>query len=240
MLRRPGLPQAGLPADAGRPRPLIERIAHWSTRHAKTAVIGWFALIGIAFAAGQLLGTQSLPQYDPGQAGVGEQALHQLHVSSPPAESVLIQLRGPESDRLTYATDPQMRQAVRQVAQTLGHMHATAMHVDAADRSGTSGLVSANGRSALVTFQVPGSRTTQAGNVAADLAAVARIQATFPGLLVAEAGDASASAASNSLLESDFRRAEYTAIPLTLILLLIVFATQKRLFVDPARRRDSQ
>jgi putative drug exporter of the RND superfamily len=221
MLRRPGLPQAGPSSETERRTPLVELIANWSAQHAKTAVIGWFALIGIAFAAGQLLGTQSLPQYDPGQAGAGEQALHQLNVSSPPTESVLIQPRGPGSGQLTYATDPQMREAVGQVAATLGRMRATALHVDSADRAG--GLISADGRSALVTFEVPGSRTTQAGNVAADLAAVARVQARYPGLTVAEAGGASASAASNSLLESDFRRAEYTAIPLTLILLLIVF-----------------
>jgi putative drug exporter of the RND superfamily len=248
MLRRTGLPQAGPPSDTERRTPLVERIAHWSARHAKTAVIGWFALVGIAFAAGQLLGTQSLPQYDPGQAGVGEQVLHDLNVSSPPAESVLIQPRGPGSGRLTYATDPQMRLAVRLVAAALVRMRTTAMNVDGAsgtadppgpgkesggagaggpgpggDRSGASGLISASGRSALVTFEVPGPRAAQTRNVGADLAVVARIQARFPDLTVAEAGDASASAAGNSLLESDFRRAEYTAIPITLILLLIVF-----------------
>jgi RND superfamily putative drug exporter len=248
MLRRTGSPQAGPPSDTERRTPLVERIAHWSARHAKTAVIGWFALVGIAFAAGQLLGTQSLPQYDPGQAGVGEQVLHDLNVSSPPAESVLIQPRGAGSGRLTYATDPQMRLAVRLVAAALVRMRTTAMNVDAAsgtadppgpgresggagaggpgpggDRSGASGLISASGRSALVTFEVPGPRAAQTRNVGADLAAVARIQARFPDLTVAEAGDASASAAGNSLLESDFRRAEYTAIPITLILLLIVF-----------------
>jgi putative drug exporter of the RND superfamily len=221
MFRRTGLLQAGQLPDPAGGMPLVQRIAQWSARHAKTAVIGWFALVGIAFAAGQLLGTQSLPQYDPGQAGAGEQALHQLDVSSPPAESVLLQPRGPGSGRLTYATDPQLRLAVRGVAAALGRMHATAMNVDTAGPAG--GLVSADGRSALVTFEIPGPRTTQAGNVAADLAAVARVQARFPDLLVAEAGDASANAAGNSLLESDFHRAEYTAIPITLILLLIVF-----------------
>jgi RND superfamily putative drug exporter len=221
MLRRTGSLQAGLLPDPAGRLPLVERIAHWSARHAKTAVIGWFVLVGIAFGAGQLLGTQSLPQYDPGQAGTGEQALHQLNVSSPPMESVLVQPRGPGSATLTYATDPRMAVAVREVAAVLGRMHGTAMNVDTAGKAGE--LVSGNGRSALVTFEVSGSRTAQSGNVAADLAAVARIQARFPDLLVAEAGGASANAAGNSLLESDFHRAEYTAIPITLILLLIVF-----------------
>jgi RND superfamily putative drug exporter len=49
------------------------------------------------------------------------------------------------------------------------------------------------------------------------------VQAVHPDLLVAEAGGASASAAGNSLLESDFRRAEFSSVPITLILLLLVF-----------------
>ncbi len=109
--------------------PVSERIAFWSARHAKTAVAGWFGLVGAAFLAGQMLGTQSLPQFDPGQAGQGERALHQLNVTTPPAESVLIQPRAPDADQLSFANDAQMRQAVRQVTAALDRLHATAMDV---------------------------------------------------------------------------------------------------------------
>ena len=234
--------------------PVSERIAFWSARHAKTAVAGWFGLVGAAFLAGQMLGTQSLPQFDPGQAGQGERALHQLNVTTPPAESVLIQPRAPDADQLSFANDAQMRQAVRQVTAALDRLHATAMDVIApslgmsrpasatgtatagskATRSalgaaatsapgGNSGLVSAGGHSALVTFRVAGPHAQVNSAVAADQAAVAKVQATHPDLLVAEAGAASASAAANSLLESDFRRAEFSSVPITLILLLVVF-----------------
>lgn len=188
----------------------VERIAGWSARHPKAAVAGWFGLVAAAFVTGQLLGTQSLAQYDPGQAGLGEQILHQLHVTTPPQESVLIQAR---------ASDPRMRQAAREVAVALSRLRSSAADIH------RSGLVSADGRSALVTFQVPGSRLQVGGRVKADLAAVARVQARYPDLLIAEAGSASANAAGNALLESDFRRAEYSAIPITLILLLVVFGS---------------
>ncbi len=212
-----GLRWAGFRSPRGSAGPLVERIACWSAKHPKTAVACWFGLVAAAFVAGQLLGTQSLPQYDPGQAGAGEQVLHRLNVTTPPAESVLIQPRGPRADHLTFADDPQMRRATRQVAIALGRLPSSAASIQAA------GLVSADGRSALVTFEVPGPRSARDAAVRADLAAVARIQAAYPDLLVAEAGNASASAAGNTLLESDFRRAEYSAIPITLILLLVVF-----------------
>jgi RND superfamily putative drug exporter len=197
----------------------VERIAGWSARHAKTAVAGWLGLVAAAFVAGQLLGTQSLPQYDPGQAGVAEQALHRLNVTTPPLESVLIQPRGPGASQLNFAGDPRMRQAVRQVAAALGRLRSSAASVQAV------GLVSADGHSALVTFQIPGPRSELDARVSTDLAAVAKVQAGYPDLLIAEAGSGSASVAGNALLESDFRRAEYSAIPITLILLLIVFGS---------------
>src|SRR5262249_43394828 len=156
---------------------------------------------------------------DPGQAGVGEQALYRLNVTTPPLESVLVQPRGRRSSLLTFADDPQMRQAVQQLAAALGRLHSSAANVHA------SGLVSADGPSALAPFQVPGRRLERDARVRVDLAAVAKIQARYPDLLIAEAGSASANAAGNALLESDFRRAEFSAIPITLILLLVVFGS---------------
>ncbi|HYK30390.1 MAG TPA: MMPL family transporter [Streptosporangiaceae bacterium] len=197
----------------------VERIAGWSARHPKAAVAGWFGLVAAAFVTGQLLGTQSLSQYDPGQAGRGEQYLHRLNVTTPPQESVLIQPRGPSASRLTFASDPAMRQAARQVTVALSRLRSSATGIHG------SGTVSADGHSALVTFEVPGTRLQVPARVQADLAAVAKVQARYPDLLIAEAGTASANAAGNALLESDFHRAEYSAIPITLILLLVVFGS---------------
>ncbi|MGO8887609.1 MAG: hypothetical protein ACLQI7_28820, partial [Streptosporangiaceae bacterium] len=93
LLKTP--PHQTAPPRSRRARPLVERIARWSIRHRKAAVLGWLAFVGAAVLAGQLLGTQSQPQYDPGQAGHGEQMLYALNVNSPPAESVLVQQRRP-------------------------------------------------------------------------------------------------------------------------------------------------
>jgi putative drug exporter of the RND superfamily len=243
-LRRPELQGAMTRRERHGGGPVSERIALWSARHAKTAVLGWFGMVGAAFLAGQLLGTQSLPQFDPGQAGQGERVLHQLNVTTPPAESVLIQPRGPGADQLTFANDPQMRQAARLVTAALDRLHSTAMDVSApslamsrpasapatgspmgtaATSAAGGSLVSADGHSVLVTFRVAGPHAAVNSAVVADQAAIARVQAAYPDLLVAEAGGASASAAANSLLESDFRRAEFSSVPITLILLLVVF-----------------
>jgi RND superfamily putative drug exporter len=199
----------------------VERIACWSARHRKSVVGCWLLVLGLAFVAGQLLGSQSRPQYDPGQAGRGEQVLHRLGVVTPPAESVLIQPRARQG--ATFATDPQMRQAAQAVVAALARLPRAAEDIASPLGPGGRTLVSPDGRSALVTFRVAGPHASTDTTVAADVAAVAAVQARYPGLLVAEAGGASTDAVGNALMSSDFRKAEMTSVPITLILLLAVF-----------------
>ncbi|HEY1919340.1 MAG TPA: MMPL family transporter [Streptosporangiaceae bacterium] len=200
--------------------PFVEHIAGWSTRHRKVAVFGWLALVAIVVLAGQMVGGKSLPSYDAGQSGVAEQTLHRLGVSAPAVESVLIQARRPG---VTFATDPLMRQATGQVAASLARLPHAAAGIRSPLQPGQHGLVSANGRSALVTFDVPGPTANQPTAVGPALNAVAAVSARYPGLRIAEGGDASYPRAINSLLSSGFRRAEATSVPVTLVLLLLVF-----------------
>ena len=183
-------------------------------------MLGWLGLVLAAFAVGQLLGTASLPQYDPGQSGRAEQTLQRLGVITPPAESVLIQARAPGA---RFAADPAMRQAARQVAAALDGLPRSARDIAAPPDNGRSRLISADGRSALVTFEVPGNPSNEDAAVAPALRAVAAVQARHPGLRVREAGDASMDRVANAVLSRDFRKAEVTSVPITLILLLAVF-----------------
>jgi RND superfamily putative drug exporter len=212
--------------------PVTERIAAWSARHRKSAVLGWLALVVIAFAVGQLLGTPNLPQYDTGQSGQAEHALQRLGVTTRPAERVLVQARAPGA---TFATDPAMRQAVRQVATSLRALPRSAADVrsplDGATAARTrgagagNGLVSADGRSALVTFAVPGNVDDEDQRVVPALRAVSGVQARYRSLRVTEGGDASADRAANAEVSQDFRKAELTSVPITLILLLLAFGS---------------
>src|SRR5262252_2169108 len=98
--------------------PVTERVAGWSARHRKTAVFGWLLLVAALFMAGQALGAKNLPQYDAGQSGQAERVLRQVAPGqyNAYAETVLIQARTPGA---TFATDPAMRAAARQVAASL-------------------------------------------------------------------------------------------------------------------------
>ncbi len=215
------------PADLSpRPRrtrpPAVEAIAGWSARHRKIAVFGWLGLVVVAYLIGQLLGSPGLPQNDLGQAGQAEQTLQHLGVTAPTAEAVLIQERAPGH---TFATDPAMRQAVSQVTAALSRLPGAASGIHSPLQPGGQALVSANGRSALVTFNVPGPAADVTTAVTPALDAVATVQASHPGLLVAEGGDASLGQAVNNEINNGFAKATETSIPVTLILLAIVFGT---------------
>jgi putative drug exporter of the RND superfamily len=202
----------------GRARPnLTERVAGWSAAHRKTAVFGWLLLVAAVFMTGQALGAKNLPQYDAGQSGQAERVLHQVAPAqySAYAETVLIQARTPGA---TFATDPAMRTAVNQVAASLAALPKYAVGIRTPP---SPALVSRDGRSVRVTFDVPGN--VQDVNQAATTLqrAVAAVQARHPDLRVAESGDASITQAINGSL--NFGNAEATSVPITLILLLLVF-----------------
>ncbi len=200
--------------------PVVERIAGWSAVHRKSAVLGWLLLVAAAVVGGHLLPASNVQSYDVGQSGQAEQTLNRLNVNSPPAESVLIQAR---TAGRTFAGDPELRQATGQVTAALRGLPRSAADVRSPLSPGGRSLISANGRSVLVTFTIPGNSNDEDQAVVPDLNAVAAAQAHHPDLLIQEAGDASGDRDINGLVDSDFRRAEATSLPITLILLLAVF-----------------
>ncbi len=222
MLDRLDPAQAGsITPPPARP-PLVERIACWSGRHRVAVVAGWLVLAVVALLAGRLLGTQSQPQYDPGQAGQAEQMLHRLGVITPPAESVLIQARSAASGA-TWSRDPALRDGAAAVVSALRAQPGAARDVRSPLGPEGRPLVSADGRSALVTFAVAGPHGQADATVARDLAAVARVQGDHPDLSITEAGGASTDVAASTMMSQDFRTAEFTSVPVTLILLIAVF-----------------
>src|SRR5580658_8596333 len=200
--------------------PVTERVAGWSARHRKTAVFGWLLLVAAVFIAGQKIGSGNVQQYDPGQAGQAERVLNQVAPAQFGAydESVLIQAKTPG---VTFSSDPAMRQAASQVAAALSAQPKYAAGISTPLLAGAQPLVSKDGRSALVTFEVPGNVADVNQAATTDQHAVATVQARHPDLLIAESGDASVQYAIDNAL--NFSKAEGISVPVTLILLLLVF-----------------
>ena len=191
-------------------------MAGWSVRHRKTAVFGWLLLVVAAVVIGQKIGTSNINSYDPGQAGQAERVLDRPVVQQPAAENVLVQGR---TAAQTYGHDPEIRAAVRQVVAALRAVPRAA--ADIQSPLSRPGLV--GGRSALVTFNVAGNPGNDDQAVVPAMNAVAAVAAHHTGLKIEEAGGASLDRATGSVTSQDFRKAEVTSIPVSLVLLLIVF-----------------
>jgi len=200
--------------------PVVERIAGWSARHRKTALLGWLLLVAGAVVIGNMLGTKNINSYDPGQSGQAERVLARPGVVQPATETVLVQARAAGH---TVASDPEIRQAIRQVTAALAAMPKVAADIRSPLAPGGHKLISRDGRSALIMFNVAGKTDNADHTVAAAQRAVAAVQTRHPDLRVAEAGEASVGRAINSVISSDFRHAEVTSVPITLVLLLLVF-----------------
>ncbi|NUR32264.1 MAG: MMPL family transporter [Catenulispora sp.] len=200
--------------------PLVERVAGWSARHKKTAVFGWLALIVAAVVIGGVAHSAKKDSYDPGEAGRAERALNASGMS-PQSESVLAQsLSG-----APFATDKEFRAAVSDVAAALRAMPDAAADVRSPLDPGADAkaLVAKDGKSALVTFVVAGDKNKAQDTVVKALDAVAKVQAAHLGVRVEEAGTASVDKAINDIVGEGLQRAEFSSVPVTLVLLLIVF-----------------
>jgi RND superfamily putative drug exporter len=205
------LPKADPPRRHRAHAPVTERVAAWSARHRKLAVLAWLVMVVAAVAVGQLLHTPDVQSNDTGQSGQAERTLNDLSVTAPPGEHVLIQSR-----HGTVTTDPAVREAAAQVTARLRALPRTAAGIQPP-------LASADGRSELISFTVPGALSDEDSRVEPALRAVAAVQAAHPGLLVTEAGDASEDRMASRQIGHDLHQAELTSIPLTLLLLLLAF-----------------
>ena len=200
--------------------PLVERVAGWSARHKKTAVFGWLALIVAAVVIGGMAHSAKKESYDPGEAGRAERALNASGISQQ-SENVLAQSLSGTS----FASDKEFRATVSDIAAALRAMPDAAAEVRSPldDTSEGKALLAKDGKSALVTFVVAGDKDKAQETVVKALDAVAKVQTAHPGIRVEEAGTASVDKAINDIVNEGLQRAEFSSVPVTLVLLLLVF-----------------
>ncbi|GAA3034163.1 MMPL family transporter [Streptomyces lactacystinicus] len=187
----------------------------WSARHRKTAVFGWLLFVVLAAALGTAHGSTKVTEAEsiPGQVSRAARILDEAGLQSPAGETVLVQSTTRNAD------DPEFRAAVGQV---VAAVNGTGKAAEVRSPYDTR-AVSADGHSALVTLTLKGDREQAPDHVQPVLDAVAGVQRQHPDLTVVQLGDASSDKWMQDQLTNDFARAEWTAVPLALGILLIAF-----------------
>jgi uncharacterized membrane protein YdfJ with MMPL/SSD domain len=199
-------------------RNLAARAGGWSARHRRKAILGWVAFVVAAFALGSVTGQRQLTDVEMGN-GQSKQATAVYQKAFPfhTGEQVLVQGTGS-----TRIGDPVMTAAVRDLVRRLAALR-TVDNINSPLQPANRTLRSADGRSLLVTFNIAGDSNQAQKNVDSALAATAATARAFPQLHVAEFGGASANKALGKAYVKDAQTAEYTSVPVTLIILVLAF-----------------
>ncbi|MCO8273916.1 MMPL family transporter [Actinoplanes sp. TRM 88003] len=210
--------------ESSRRQPLTDRIAHWSAVHRKATFFGWLGLTLVLLAIGAVVGGKGPGHYDPGESGQAQRMVEEADGAAvPPTESILIQF---PAGSAPFAQNTEHQQAVTEVVTALGGLGDKISNVAGPTPAEPRGLVSPDGRSALVTFSLAGPRNGWANapsTIAASEQAAAGVAARHPGATVVQSGVASVDLAMDEVTEDDFTRAEIISIPLTLLILVLVF-----------------
>jgi uncharacterized membrane protein YdfJ with MMPL/SSD domain len=203
---------------------LAARAGRWSAQHRKKAILGWLAFVVLAVFIGGSVGTKTLSdeEYGIGESGRADKAVS-AHFPDKDSESVLVQ-----SQNGAKNTSPEFRQVVQSVVTSLEGKRQL-RNVQSPYAEDNQGTLSADGKSALVTFEIPGDNTEDKVDTA--LTAVSKLDRQETGYRIEEFGDASADKALSQAFEDDFRKAEVTSLPITLIILILAFGALLAAFV---------
>ncbi|MFH8605933.1 MMPL family transporter [Streptomyces sp. NPDC018029] len=193
-------------------RNLAARLGVWSAHHRKAAILGWLVFVVLATVIGGASGTvtASDDEMGVGESGRAAEILKDADIDEPAGELVMVS-----------ASDGASAGGWRDAAADLSK----ALTATGDVRDLKAPLPSEDGREALIRFEVKGPSDEAADRVEAVLDAVAKAQedGAAHGITVHQFGDASSEKHLSDLLADDLKKAEFTAVPLALGILLVAF-----------------
>jgi uncharacterized membrane protein YdfJ with MMPL/SSD domain len=194
------------------------RAGRWSAAHWKTVTAAWVVFAVVAMVVGSAAGTSKLKDADTASGGtrVAEKILERADFKRRATESVLV-----ESQTSTIH-DAAFRAAVADVVANVS-MRSDTRVVRSPLAAGNGGQIAGDGHAALVEFDLQGEQDKAQDEVQPYLDAIQGVQHRHRAFTIGEFGAASADHVLSKTLGDDFKRAEYSSLPVTLIILLFAF-----------------
>jgi uncharacterized membrane protein YdfJ with MMPL/SSD domain len=203
---------------------IAARAGRWSAQHRKKAIVGWLVFVILAVFIGGSVGTKTLgdDDYEIGESGRAD-SVRADHFPNKEDESVLVQ-----SQNGARTDDAEFEQVVQRVVARLERTE-NVRNVRSPYAEDSQGALSEDGRSALVTFDIPGEEADE--KVEPSLEAVAALDERESSFRIEQFGGGSADKALGEAFADDFKRAEVTSLPITLIILILAFGALLAAFV---------
>ncbi|MFD4554126.1 MMPL family transporter [Streptomyces sp. NPDC058469] len=200
-----------------RVRGLAARAGGWSARHRWAAVGVWVLFVVLAMGIGSAAGRVDVDESDQlkGETHTAATIIDDAGIKEPASETILIQSK----DASVTSTDSEFRTTVTAVVKAV---EGTGRVTDVTSPYDTR-TISKDGRSALVQFDMRGDADTAGDRVEPVLKAVAGVQKDHGSLRIEEIGGASMAKQYSDAFGNDFKKAEYSAVPVAFGILLIAF-----------------
>jgi uncharacterized membrane protein YdfJ with MMPL/SSD domain len=201
---------------------LAARMGRWSANHWKTAVFGWLAFVIASVFIGGAVGTKYLDESD-NAVGEAARATKMIEAGFPEVEDeqseiVLVQSK-------THTTnEAEFKAAIAAVEKTLGGF-SQAREVESPLQQGHADLVSTDGRSAIVQYKPVGDYEEAALYIDEIEDAVNETAAGLDGFQVSQLGSVTTTKATDAAFAGMLATAAMIALPLTLLILLLVFGS---------------
>ncbi|MFD8567758.1 MMPL family transporter [Streptomyces sp. NPDC059639] len=203
----------------GRVRGVAARAGGWSARHRWAAVGIWVLFVVLAMGIGNAAGRVDVKESDQlsGETGRAARIIDDAGIDEPAGETVLVQGK----DGQLTATAPEFKRAVADVVKAV---EGTGAVTNVRSPYGAQAqTISKDGRTALVQFDMRGDPETASDRVEPVQKAVAGVADDHGSLRIEEIGAASMNKTFDDAFGDDFQRAEYSAVPVALGILLIAF-----------------
>ncbi len=196
---------------------IAARAGHWSASHRKLAIWGWVALLVVAIFVGNSIPAKQLTDTDK---AVGESGRAQVTLDKafpqPASEMVLV-----HSDKKTY-DDAGFHAASDDLVKSLRDLGVVATVTDPYEHHGD--LVSKDKHSVLVTLDIKGDADKAVDKVDPIVRSVESSQAAHRDMRIESFGT-SADKELDNVFMKDLQKAGMLSIPVTLLILLVVFGS---------------
>ncbi len=203
-------------------RGIAARMGRFSATHRRLAIFGWLAFVLAAIVIGSAVGQKTIDSHgnDVGQAGRADQILKQagFDPGGPLTEFVLVQSSSLKADA------PAFHAALADVVRTVAPFK-TVHNLRSPGSGGAADQVSRDGHTALVEWDMAGPLKTAENRIDPLTQAVASVAARHPGFYIGEAGAVSSDKALNNLFNKQVGQAGVRSVPLTLLILVLVFGS---------------
>src|SRR3954451_5753859 len=210
------------------PQNIAARMGNWSAAHRKTAIFGWLAFVVAAIVIGSAVGQRSIDQQDTnvGQAHKGDEILKSAGFTQSGRLTEIVVVQG----KTKTVADPAFRAAVESVVHAVAPFGAV-QHLRSPLTAADQGQVSPDGHTALVEWDMAGPVEKAEKHIDPLTATIASSARANPDFYIGEAGSVSTEKALNNLFSEQLEQAGTRSVPLTLLILVLVFGSVLAAFV---------